>query len=456
MSFPTYFEAFDPRQLLADYPIGDAFVRRYTAMSRDELRALQEERFARLMRRGWEIPFYCRLWGARGIEPGDIGGLDDLPRLPVYDKSDLMAAIADHPPLGDFAGLGGPDRPPVILHTTSGTTGRPQPLLFGPKGREVTNLLVGRMYRWQGLHAGDVVQSVYGHGMINGGHYIREAVTHFSNALFLSAGTGVETRSAAQVRLMADFGVTVLVGFIDYIRKLAEVAEAEGLLERIGIRMICGHLGTEDRAGVEQAWGGAKAFDWYGVGDTGAIAGEGPERDGLYVWEDAQYLELLDVDTGRPVAPGESGDMVVTTLFKDDVAPCIRFNTHDVTHEITGANDTGMVFRRIAGFKGRSDNMVKLRGINIFPHAIGALIEKRADLTGEYVCRVRRDEGGRDAMRVVLESRGGSDAAELAALLRQGLGVEIEVELVPAGATAAATQIDQRQKPIRLIDERKG
>jgi phenylacetate-CoA ligase len=455
MSFPTYFEAFDARRMLEDYPVGDAFVRRYTGMSRDELRSIQDRQFRRLMERGWQVPFYRRLWSERGIEPGDIRGLDDITKLPVYDKSDLMRSIADHPPYGDYAGLGGEDRPPVIFHTTSGTTGRPQALLFGPKGREVTNLLVGRMYRWQGLKPSDVIQSVYGHGMINGGHYIREAVTHFTNSLFLSAGTGIETRSANQVQLMADFGVTVLVGFIDYIRKLAEVAREEGLIDRIQVRMICGHLGTEDRTGVEQAWGGAKAFDWYGVGDTGSIAGEGPEHDGLYVWEDAQYLELLDVDTGAPVAPGEMGDMVVTCLYKDDVAPCIRFNTHDVTHELTGANATGMVFRRIAGFKGRSDNMVKLRGINVFPHAIGALVENRPDLTGEYVCRVSRDERGRDEMLVILESRGDTDEAELAALLRRGLGVEVAVRLVEPGDTAADTQIDVRQKPIRLIDERK-
>jgi len=455
MSFPTYFEAFDTRQLLADYPVGDDFVHRYTCMGRDELHQVQDRQFRKLMNRGWQIPFYQRLWGARGIEPGDIGGIEDIAKLPVYDKADLMASIADHPPFGDYAGLGAEDRPPTIFHTTSGTTGRPQALLFGPKGREVTNLLVGRMYRWQGLQPTHIIQSVYGHGMINGGHYIREAVTHYTNSIFLSAGTGVETRSLNQVQLMADFGVSVLVGFIDYIRKLAEVARAEGLFDRIDVRMICGHLGTEDRSGVEQAWGGAKAFDWYGVGDTGSIAGEGPEREGLYVWEDAQYLELLDVDTGRAVAAGDTGDMVVTCLFKDDVAPCIRFNTHDITHELTGANQTGMVFRRIAGFKGRSDNMVKLRGINVFPHAIGALIEKRRDLTGEYVCRVSRDANGRDELLVVLESRGGTDEARLASLLRQGLGVEVLTRTVPPGGTAADTQIDVRQKPIRLIDERK-
>ncbi|WP_150292720.1 phenylacetate--CoA ligase family protein [Sphingobium estronivorans] len=455
MTFPTYFEAFDAKQMLQNYPVGDAFVARYTGMSRDELHALQNERFLKLMKRGWEIPFYQRLWGAKGIEAGDICGLEDIVKLPVYDKTDLMASIADHPPYGDFAGLGGADRPPTIFHTTSGTTGRPQALLFGPKGREITNLLVGRMYRWQGVSPGDVVQSVYGHGMINGGHYIREAVTHFTNSIFLSAGTGIETRSINQVGLMADFNVSVLMGFIDYIRKLAEVAEAEGLLDKINIKMICGHLGTEDRSSVEKAWGGAKAYDWYGVGDTGSIAGEGPERDGLYVWEDAQYLELLDVDTGTAVGAGETGDMVVTCLFKDDIAPCIRFNTHDITHELTGANQTGIAFKRIAGFKGRSDNMVKLRGINVFPHAIGSLIENRPDLTGEFVCHVSRDGAGRDDMRVTLESRGSTDEGQLAGLLRQGLGVEVSVKLVGPGDTATLTQIDVRQKPIRLIDERK-
>jgi phenylacetate-CoA ligase len=450
MTFPTYFEAFDAKAMLADYPLD--LVGAYGKMSRDELRALQERRFTTLMKRGWEIPFYQRLWGDKGIEPGDIRSLDDIVKLPVYDKTDLMASVNAHPPYGDFAGVAKEQgRDPVVFHTTSGTTGRPQPLLFGPKGREVTNLLVGRMYRWMGLKPEDVVQSVYGHGMINGGHYIREAVTHFTNSLFLSAGTGIETRSAAQVNLMADFSVTVMVGFVDYVRKLAEVVEAEKLFDRINLRMIIGHLGTEDRAATESAWHGAKAFDWYGVGDTGSIAGEGPDRDGLYVWEDAQFLELLDVDTGTQVAAGETGDMVVTCLFKGDIAPCIRFNTHDITHELGGRG--ALAFKRIAGFKGRSDNMVKLRGINLFPHAIASLIENRSDLTGEYVCHLTRTEG-HDKMVVTIESRGGSDSKALAALLRQGLGVEVGVTLCDPGGTAVATQIDSRQKPIRLIDER--
>ncbi len=139
----------------------------------------------------------------------------------------------------------------------------------------------------------------------------------------MSAGTGVETRSVRQVGLMKDFGATVIVGFADYIKKLARVAEEEGIdpVKDLKVRMISGHLGREDKAALSKAWGGAACFDWYGVGDTGVIAGEGPDRDGLYVMEDAQYLEIADIDTGRPVADGESGDMICTCLYKDDIYP---------------------------------------------------------------------------------------------------------------------------------------
>ena len=112
--------------------------------------------------------------------------------------------------------------------------------------------------------------------------------------------------------LIRDFGATVLVGFVDYLRKLATVSKDQGwdLGDDMKVRMICGHLGMEDRSQVEKAWGGAKAFDWYGVGDTGSIAGEGPERDGLYVWEDAHFLEILDVESKRTVEPGQSLSLI--------------------------------------------------------------------------------------------------------------------------------------------------
>lgn len=457
----TYFNAVDWNAVRADFPVGDEFTRFVTSISRDELRARQEKLFARCVARAWQTPFYQRLWGKAGIEPGDIKGLETLSSLPSFDKQDIMDSIALKPPFGDFAGFesyGESERPPVVMHTTSGTTGTPQVLLFGAKSREIQNLLLGRLYRFQGLRPDDVVHSVYGHGMINGGHYVREAVIHWTSAIFMSAGTGVETRSARQVELMRDFGATVIVGFADYIKKLSQVAVEQGIdpVRDLNIRMISGHLGREDKEALSRAWGGAQCFDWYGVGDTGVIAGEGPDRDGLYVMEDAQYLEVADIETGKPVADGESGDMICTCLYKDDIYPIIRFNTHDVTRVITGKSSIDCSFKRIEGFLGRSDNMVKIRGINIFPQAIGPLIEEISAFNGEFICKARREADGREIFTVAVEVReqpqGLKDA--IGDLLKRKIGIEVEVELNAPGGLADLTQTEVRQKPIRLIDSR--
>ena len=226
-------------------------------MSRDELRALQERRFLDLVKRAWQVPFYRRRWAAAGLEPGDIAGLDDLERIPPYSKDDLMESVGLSPPFGDFLGPPGAGHR-VIMHTTSGTTGIPQPLFYGPRDREIQNLLLARAYFLQGLRGDDVVHSVYGFGMVNGGHYIREAILHYTDALLLPAGTGLETRSEQQVAMMQRYGVTVLVGFSDYMLRLAETARNAGLEpgRDIPVRMISGHLGDDGGASLSQAWGG--------------------------------------------------------------------------------------------------------------------------------------------------------------------------------------------------------
>ena len=460
----SYFAAADVPAIRRDYPIGDAFLRRFAGMSRDELRAVQARRLRGVLAFAWKVPFYRRLWGAAGIEPEDVRGLDDLAKLPTYSKSDLMESLEAHPPLGDFHGLDAhpPERrPQMVIQTTSGTTGKPQPLLFGPKSREIQNALLARVYMLQGMRRDDVVHSVYGFGMVNGGHYIRETVIHWIGAQLLSAGTGAETRSAQQVALMRDFGVTVLTGFGDFVRRLADIARENGIEpgRDIRLRMITGHLGPEGRAPMSEAWGGCAVYDWYGVGDTGIIAGEGADQSGMYIQEDAQLLELVHPDTGQPVAPGEPGDMVCTCLFKDDVFPIVRFNTHDVTEEITGEAPLGIPFRRILGFRGRSDNMVKLRGINVFPTAIGAVLTaERSDFMGEFLCEVTR-EGTREELTVRTETRANpTDDLRRAyeTLLRARLGVEVRVAFERPGALAPLTEVETRQKPIRLIDRRHG
>jgi phenylacetate-CoA ligase len=454
----SYFDAMQYDQLIADYGQPEDFVPKIAKMPRDALRTLQNKRFMEVVDFAWRIPFYQRHWDAAGVTRNDIKSLDDIEKLPTYSKTDLMASVEAFPPIGDFHGLDTylpQDRPPLVFQTTSGTTGRPQPLLFSPKSREIQNLLLARLYAMQGIRRDDVIHSVYGHGMVNGGHYVRESVLHWTGAQFLSAGTGIETRSANQVNLMRDFRATTIVGFGDYINYLAGVARKEGLEpgEDIKIRVISGHMGAESRDAISRAWGGAEVYDWYGVGDTGAIAGEGPDHSGMYVHEDAQFVEILDVETGAPLPDGDSGDMVVTCLYKDDIFPIIRFNTHDVSAFRTDPSPMGLTLRRIAGFQGRSDNMVKLRGINIYPTGLGVILtESNPELLNDYICEVVRSSG-RDEMTVHIETMGDVDRPvdALEALLKQRVGVEIKVKLAEPGALAELTQIEKRQKPIRLI-----
>ena len=458
----NYFDEVDHRRLLAEYPIGAAFLDGPARLSRDELHALQERRFLQVVARGWEVPFYARRWRAAGLEPGDIRALEDVRKIPAFSKADLMQSVAEHPPFGDFHGLDltAAGRLGAVLHTTSGTTGTPQPIWFGAFDREVQNALLARAYRLQGLADTDVVHSVYGFGMVKGGHSIRETVLHFTKALRVPAGTGLETRSEQQIELMRRYGATVIVGFPDYIRKLAGVARAAGLepARDLKVRKIIGHIGQENRATLSQAWGGPEIFDWYGVGDTGVIAAESPRHDHLHLFEDAHLIEILDPETGAPLPDREAGNICATVLFKTGVYPVIRFNTNDLSRLLPPDGGSGINFRRIAGFLGRSDNMVKLRGINVYPTAVGAVLGEIAGLAGEYVCRVSHT-GARDEMTVLVETRVDrvSDAKlakDIANALRRRLGVELAVELVAPGATAPLTGIEVRQKPVRLIDTR--
>ena len=370
---PDYFSVANPAALRREYPLGEDFLGRFAGMSRDELRAIQEGRFRRCLERAWATPFYRRLWGEAGLEPGDVQSLEDLSRLPVFSKSDLMKSVEAHPPFGDYyahrddEARSGPAG--LVMQTTSGTTGAPQPIFFGPRSRELQALMVARAWLLQGLKDSDVVHSSYAHGMVNAGHFVREAALHYTRALLLSAGAGNETPSASQVANMARFGATVLVGFADYLRKLADTAREKELEpgRDIGVRMISTHLGRMPREELARAWAAEAVFDWYGVGDTGLIAAEGPDLDGMHIMEDAHYVEILDPASQRPAAEDEPGDIVCTCLYKDDAYPIIRFNTRDVSARLAGGNALDLPFARIAGFLGRSDNMVKFKGINFYP-----------------------------------------------------------------------------------------
>ena len=462
MSNKNYFTSLNYEKMIKDYPIGDDYSNLIKSISRDELNAIQENRFLNLIRKAWKIPFYKKHWSNSGMELGDIVSLEHSELIPSYSKSDLMKSIEEYPPFGNFHGVdfsSNKNRSPVIFHTTSGTTGTPQNLFFGPWSRELQNVMLARAYHIQGIGPKDVVHSVYGHGMINGGHYVRETFTHYLPALYLSAGTGNETRSVQQVQNMARFGATVIVGFADYIVKLAQVAIDEGLKPGIDIpiRMIIGHMGRESRESISKIWGGAEIYDLYGVGDTGIVAFEAQDREGMYIHEDAYLVELMNPETGKIVSDGEEGNMIITVLFKDDVYPVIRFDTKDVSSFDLRPSSIDYKFKRITGFLGRSDNMIKLRGINLYPIAIGAIANEHSASTGEYICIADRDSSGREELTVFVEVKEINNLKtedEIAKELKSRLGIGINVKIVEKGKTAKFTQVETRQKAIRLIDKR--
>lgn len=452
-----YFQQMRSAPVQEDYPLADRFLQRFSTMSVESLRALQEQRFALIMKRCWNIPFYQRRWQKVGLEPGDIKGLDDIEKIPPFTKRDLLESVETYPPFGDFHGMDDmKDTSRVILQTTSGTTGTPQPILWDATDREIQNILLARAYIMQGMTDDDVVHSVYGFGMVNGGHYIREAVLHHTAALLLPAGTGVETSSVRQVQLMKQFGATMLVGFGDYLFHLARVAREQGLIpgQDIPLRMICGHINHATRQELEDLWGGAKVFDWYGVGDTGLLAAEGPDRDGLYVMEDAQYVEVIDPTTSKQLAVGEKGCVCVTSLFKSTIYPIVRFNVQDLSTLHPRDPNGHNIFRKMAGFQGRHDDMVKLRGVNVFPSSIGAFFDQYFGQESQFVCIVTR-QNDRDSMEVLVEISDEQRHHEnVQKALTEQLGVSVLVSFVPPGATAEHTGLMERQKPRRLIDRR--
>jgi len=347
---PPYWAGFDPRELLSSYPIGQAFLNGPARWSPDELRATQERRFQRVVARAWSVPFYQRRWRAAGLEPGDIQTLEDLPKIPSFTKADLAASIDMHPPWGDYHGLDH-NHPHSVFHTTSGAAGLMQPLFFGPRDREIQNLLLARTYFLQGMHDQDVVHSIYEFGMANTGHYVREAVTRFTGAMLVPAGTPGDSAGAQQIELLRGFGATVILGPADTIERLADMVREQGLdpASDLSIRTISGHLGGRNRQALSAEWGGAQTFDWYGVSDTGVIAAEGPAHDGLHLWEDAHLVEVLDPESKEVLPDGQHGNLCTTVLFKDGVYPIIRFDTQDLTSLLPPAG--GINFRRIADFQ---------------------------------------------------------------------------------------------------------
>lgn len=459
---PRYHRALDFEALWREYPPAPDYFRSTYLLSRDELRAQQDTKFRAQIRRAWEIPFYRRHWSAVGLTPGDIGGLDDLRKIPPFTVHDLRDSIARNPPWGDYIGIDPTrDAPlPLILQTSGGTTGLPRPMIFSPRDREVMNIMTGRRLYMQGVRPFDLMQVVLSLGLSNGGFLAREGIWKYTGAVPIMTGSGAQTSTRRQIEIMTAWKTNFLVGFPAYLRHMGLVARDELKTDPRDFKLkgLIVHLGTDDRAALEALWG-CSAYDTYGTNEFGTIAAECRHKTGMHIFEDAFILEIDNATTMQPCAATERGVVVLTSLFKY-AAPMIRFNTNDLSAFATDTCPCGSTHRRIEKIYGRADNMVKLRGVNIFPEAIGALVTENKALNGEYVCIVETvDQAGRDEMTVLAEIAD-ADASKtaievsLAARFKEALGVKLTVKAVDRGELDRLTGLSQTSKIKRLIDRR--
>jgi phenylacetate-CoA ligase len=460
---PWYPRSIDFEQLERDYPPPPNYFRTTAKLSRDALRALQETRFLATMQRGWEIPFFQRHWRAAGLEPGDVRGLDDLQKVPPYDVSHIRESIERNPPFGDFMGLSPADgaRMPLILQTSGGTTGMPRPMLYSPQDRQTMAIIGGRRFAMIGVRPGDMVLCTYSMGLANGGMGPREALWFYTGAVGVMTGSGANTPTRRQIEIIKAWKVNVILGFPSYLRHMAVVARDElGIDPRsLGIRVIGTHLGMEDPKLIEELWG-APALDMYGTHENGIVAVECEHQTGMHAMEDAFVLEIADPQTGRILADGEKGCLYITSLFKYG-APQIRFNINDVSAFHTGACPCGSTMRRLARIFGRNDQMVKLRGINVFPEAIGAAVVEDARGNGEFFCFVDRvGEAGVEQMEIRVEVKNdGVDRAafktDLERRMKEVLGLKVKVTPVGKGELDQYTGTSATSKVKRVLDRRR-
>jgi phenylacetate-CoA ligase len=462
INFPWYWRALDFEQLARDYPPPPDFFRTTYRLSRDELHAIQERRFLQTVARGSEIPFFQRHWGKAGMQPGDIKGLEDLTKIPPYTVAEIRQSIETHPPFGDFMGIapGGEHPLPLVLQTSGGTTGLPRPMLYAPYDREVMAVLGARRYAMQGMRPGDKVLVAFSLGLSNGGFANREILWKYMGAVPIMTGSGASTPTRRQIELIRAWGVNVVLAFPSYLRHMALVARDEMKIDvrDFKIRMLGSHIGVEDRAAIEDLWG-APCYDSYGTHENGTLASECSQQDGMHVFEDAFMIEMVDPATGTVVADGEKGAVHITTLFRQS-APQIRFNINDISSYMTAECACGCKMRRMHKIYGRHDNMIKVRGVNIFPEAIGVAVAEDARSNGEFFCVVERvGESGREELTVMVEVPDAQHrpavAENLERRLKEMVGIRTLVKVVGAHELDPLTGVSQTSKIKRLLDKRK-
>ena len=365
-------------------------------MSRQELEALQMERLKKTLQLCMNAEFYRKRFAELGITPDDIQTLDDVRKLPFTTKEDLR----NNYPFG-LACV--PLKECTRLHSSSGTTGNPTVVLHTQKDLDEWANAVARCLWMVGSRPEDVFQNSAGYGMFTAGlgfQYGAERV----GMLTVPAAAGNTTR---QIKFIKDFGTTVLHAIPSYASRIYEVMKEEGVNPRrdTKLRVLC--IGAEphseeQRKRIEDNLG-VKAYNSYGISEMmgPGVAFECQEQNGLHIWEDYFIVEIIDPVTLEPVADGELGELVITTINREAM-PLLRYRTRDLTRFLPGECPCGRHHRRLARLQGRSDDMIILKGVNIFPIQIEKILLKFKELSTDYLITLETKENG-DTMTIDVE-----------------------------------------------------
>jgi phenylacetate-CoA ligase len=415
--------------------------------SRDELAALQLERLRWSLRHAYDsVSHYRKAFDGAGVHPDDLRALDDLARFPFTTKLDLR----DNYPFGMFAV---PREQVVRVHASSGTTGKPTVVGYTRNDIETWASVMARSIRAAGGGPGDIVHVAYGYGLFTGGlgaHYGAEKLG--CTVIPMSGG-----QTERQVQLIRDFRPDIIMVTPSYMLAIAEEMQRQGFDPRSSSLAI-GIFGAEPwtptmRAAIEAAMD-MDAIDIYGLSEVmgPGVAQECIEtKDGLTVWEDHFYPEIVDPQTGAVLPEGEKGELVFTSLTKEAM-PVVRYRTRDLTRLLPG---TARTMRRIEKITGRSDDMMIIRGVNVFPTQIEELILRDPMLAPHYQVEITRPRN-LDEMTVLVErssGAGGADAdaagARLAQRIKALIGVSCEVRVTQVGGIERSLG-----KARRVVDKR--
>ncbi len=421
--------------------------------SREEMRRLQSERLAETVRRVYHaVPAYRRKMQEAGLVPADIRAVEDLPKLPFTTKQDLR----DNYP---FAMFTVPMREIVRIHASSGTTGKPTVVGYTRKDLHTWAEVVTRSLCMAGVGSSDIVQVAYGYGLFTGGLGLHYGTENLGAAVIPISGGNTEK----QLLLMQDFGTTVLACTPSYALYLAEGMHDLGV-DPASLKVRVGIFGAEPwseamRREIESKLH-LRAIDIYGLSEVigPGVSCECHEQAGLHVNEDHFLPEIIDPETLEPVAPGQRGELVFTTLTKEGI-PLIRYRTRDLTRLLYGRCACGRTLVRMEKCLGRSDDMLIIRGVNVFPSQIESALLEISETEPHYLLIVER-EGTLDTLKLMVEVQGQFFSDEIKALeaLRRKIAAKIQNVL---GLTAEVKLVEPRTiewtagKARRVIDNRK-